>query len=267
MAGRGYLWFLEEQEGSHAYQRFYDDVQSSLAKTAYRALVGFVIDMRLWPEAKEVCHGLKPFDASWQANPQPHWQHYREITGKALAVYSNQGQDYFQWVIDGDQHTIALPLKAIVSERSTGFPKVAYAIEQYVQGYVQWLDAFASWIEGDRQALIQLMPQLRVENFSAHIYQEVKNLVTLCQESNDTKASLNKHLKTLTLTMARSMIEEVPGRCKPPYHYPLEWGTPSALLRRDHVLVRTYRTLKEVYPGMVVRSILEALQDEEVVNQ
>lgn len=259
---RGYVWFLEEKQGSKVYQAFYDDVQQGLSKMTYRALVGLAIDVRLWEEAHLYKDYLKAFDESWHGGGKVQQDFYFEITGKTLAVYAHHGQEYFEFAIDDHEKIIALPLRAIISYRSTGFPKVAYAIDQYVEGYIAWLDAFADWLDGNRQPLSLLMAKLRSENLSNYVYQQVLDIVTIFKQGNEDKESLNKRLKGLSLLMARSMIEEVPGRCKPPYHHPLEWGTPKALLQRDHLLVRTYLTLREVYPTMVVRSVAEAIKEE-----
>lgn len=261
MVGRGYVWFLEEKEESRQYQRFYEDVQTSLANMTYRALIGFAIDLRLLPEAMQNQEGLTLFDASWHGNPQPHWHHYRELTGKTLAVYSMHGQDYFDFVVDDYNRTIALPLKAIVSYRATGFPKVAYAIEQYVQGYLSWFDAFDAFLKGNPSPLKALKPQLRSENFSQAIFYKVHTLQVACEQGIDPK-TIEAQMRDLTFAMARSMIEEVPGRCKPPYHHPIEWYTPKALLQREHLLIRTYLTLRAVYPTMVVKNVQEAIEEE-----
>jgi hypothetical protein len=253
MSGRSYVWFLEAEQGSRQYQDFYEDVQASLSKTTYRALIGFAIDLRLWPEAMQFQEILSKFDSSWHGNVKPAWDHYRELTGKTLAVYRLHGQDYFEFVVDALNTTIALPLKAIVSDRSTGFPKVAYAIEQYVQGYIGWLDAFDAFINGNPFPLKALKPQLRSENFSQAIFYKVHTLQIACEQDINSK-TIQEQMRDLTFAMARSMLEEVPGRCKPPYHHPIEWSTPKSLLQRDHLLIRTYLTLRAVYPTMVVKT-------------
>lgn len=253
MAGRGYVWFLEVEEGSRQYLSFYEDVQASLSKMTYRALIGFAIDLRLWPESTKFPEVLKFFNSSWHGNQQPHWNHYRELTGKTLAVYTLNGQDYFDFVVDDHQTVIPLPLQAIVSYRSTGFPKVAYAIEQYVQGYVGWLDAFDAFLKGDTSPIMALRPQLRSENFAQAIFIKIFTLDHRCQHDFDPKM-LNDQIRDLTFAMARSMIEEMPERCKPPYHHPIEWRISKSLLRRNHLLIRTYLSLRAVYPTMVVKT-------------
>jgi hypothetical protein len=67
---------------------------------------------------------------------------------------------------------LVIPLRAIVSYRSTGFPKVAYNVEQFILGYQSWIDAFMRYNQDQQQGkalILHLIPYLIPENYSSDI--------------------------------------------------------------------------------------------------
>jgi len=135
---RWYDWFLEEEEGTHAYTEQYASVQDGLEHCAWKALKGLVVDTRLWVGDETWLRYAKPVDIH---HPRGQW--FVEFTGQLRWVYSHLGRTWFDFVDNDTNVRFPIPLKAIVSDRSTGFPKVAYSSEQYVMGYVlilHWLE-------------------------------------------------------------------------------------------------------------------------------
>jgi hypothetical protein len=256
---RWYDWFLDEEEGTHAYTEQYASVQDGLEHCAWKALKGLVVDTRLWVGDETWLRYAKPVDIH---HPRGQW--FVEFTGQLRWVYHDQGLNWFDFV-DNDTHTsFPFPLKAIVSYRSTGFPKVAYSSEKYVIGYVSilhWLDL----IMGQRAWLIDLPPppnranhehfyfNILPENLHQDVYTSYQKLIEFMKCAKVVNGvELHIYYDDLYRSMVRSMNEEMIEHNKPPYHHTIEWHLDARYLQNVHPFLEHYRALRKLYPSMIV---------------
>lgn len=249
--GRSFTWFLEDR-GEARYRRHRLAVMEEAKHLAWRALIGVVVDVRDYPEAKQFPHLFKGFHTSFPAAPkQAWWSHYLEVMGKGQWLSLTDAGYHLTLQCDEQLEPLVIPLKAIVSDRSTGFPKVAYNVEQFILGYQTWLEAFRSYVVEPRhgQALIhRLHAYLIPENYPLPIYEHLLGLVQLVKTNI---AIASSSIDALENNMIEDMEIRIPQQCKGMYHHALEWFIQPDLLKPTNRLIQAYFALRRQYPNMV----------------
>ena len=256
---RFYDWFFEE-EGTPAYKQQYAFVQQGLESFAWKALRGLVVDTRLWVGDHTWLRFAKPVDSHHVRG-----QFFVEFTGQLRWVYDDKGTRWFDFV-DNDTHTrFPFPLTAIVSYRSTGFPKVAYSSEQYLIGYItilNWLEVLIDptvhvFYPAERRLPIFKegfhLSTIRPHNMHRDVYAIYASLVQEIQQGRmndgDTMRPWYDKLYTVMVeTMKADMVEHN----KPPYHHTIEWHMDERILHYNHPFVKEYLALRKQYPTMIV---------------
>jgi hypothetical protein len=258
MSGRWTTWFLEDGLSREMYRKHKREVEASMQTNTYRDLIRVYVDFRLWPD------GRRHQTLFEQVSDDRAGVHYGELTGKTGYLFQVK-QTYFLKVIESDSATVLdIPIHAMVSYSSSGFPKVAYRVEQYLEGYLTWLTYFQAVIDHrdtpqqHRDKLAVLQPQLLPENFSQKVFPLVREGVKFVHayldqpHNEDAIEKLKAILQSLTDVMIVSMKEDVVARCKPPYLHLIEWHTNQALLTNDHRLVKAYLHIRKVVPAIVM---------------
>jgi len=252
MAGRYYVWFLEKGLSEAKRIEHLEDVQSSIRDSTWRCLYTIAVDFRLWPEGRKHPSLFKSFQGGWYGTIQPNWHHYGEISGKTSFLHEDQGIAYLRFFEHSTKTMLDIPIHAIVSSCSSGFPKVAYSVDQYIEGYLGWLDAFEAWKMGKREPLLERQPQLLKENFSDIVFETLKGMnLVLIQKIEIEAFNLNYETQRLLTIMMDEMTTLFLQRCKPPYHHVLEWEIDANLLERKHPLIQHYLKLRRAFPNIV----------------
>jgi hypothetical protein len=252
MAGRYYVWFLEKGLSEAKRIEHLEDVQSSIRDSTWRCLYTIAVDFRLWPEGRKHPSLFKSFQGGWYGTIQPNWHHYGEISGKTSFLYEDQGIAYLRFFEHSTKTMLDIPIHAIVSSCSAGFPKVAYSVDQYIEGYLGWLDAFENFQLGRHKPLVELQPQLLKENFSSIVFEKVVTInQAFIHQPTVERMTLAKDIQTLLGLMVEEMTILFPQRCKPPYFHVIEWDVDAKKLERKHTLVAHYLQLRKTFPNIV----------------
>jgi hypothetical protein len=249
--GRWFTWFLEDR-GQARYQRHRQDVMQEAKHLAWRALIAIVVDIRDYPEAKDYPTLFSPFHSAYPpAQKRADWIYYQEVSGKGQWLAKTE-QGYTLTLQTRDRGpNLVIPLGAIVSYRSTGFPKVAYNVEQFILGYQSWIDALITYNQDQQQgkAMIDhLIPYLIPENYASDIYTCLLNMVNIIKENKSIDSGIIKALET---SMIIDMKARIPQQCKGIYQHALEWQVDSKILNQDSLIIHAYRSLREQYRSMV----------------
>jgi len=249
--GRWFTWFLEDR-GQARYQRHRQDVMHEAKHLAWRALIAVVVDIRDYPNAKDYPPLFSPFHSAYPPAPKsPDWIHYKEVTGKGQWLAKTE-QGYTLTLQTRDRGpNLVIPLSAIVSYRSTGFPKVAYNVEQFILGYQSWIDAFSTYRQDQQQGmvmLVHLFPYLIPENYAPGVYTCMLNMVNMIKER---KLIEFTSIKALETSMITDMETRIPQQCKGIYQHALEWQVDPKILNQDSPIIHAYRRLRTQYRSMV----------------
>jgi len=252
MSGRYYVWFLDKSLSEATRKEHLKDVQTRIHESTWRALYTIAVDFRLWDEAKQYHSLFQSFPGGWYGQIEPNWHHYGEISGKTTFLHVNQGKAYLRFFVHGTKTMLDIPIHAIVSSCSAGFPKVAYSADQYIEGYLGWLDAFESFQLGRHEPLLELQPQLLKENFSPVVFEKVLTInQAFIHQPTVERMTLGKDIQALLGMMMEEMTILFPQRCKPPYFHVIEWDVDAKQLERKHVLVSHYLQLRKNFPNIV----------------
>lgn len=265
MAGRWVVWFLEDGLSKYRYRKHKKDVEDGVRKDTWRGMLRLYVDFRLWEEGRKDQDFFTNVDGGWYGEAKPNWIHFWEISGKSMFLHKMDGVEYLRFIPHREDVMIDIPIHAIVSSGSSGFPKVAYSVDQYLIGYLGWVDAFHAAIDEFPEGLNALAPQLRVENFSKEVYMAILDLVQglrLRRGEKDRSGWLDQ-LNQLIILMMDEMKDNIPSRCKPPYFHPVELGVQPSILLRSHPLIETYLVLRKKFPNMVMgRGFIEIKKEK-----
>jgi len=249
--GRWFTWFLEDR-GEARYRRHLEAVHQEVQHLAWRALIAVVVDKRLYPEAANHKTLFRPMTTSYPHNePQAWWQHYAEVSGRGQWFIHREGKDYLTLACEDEAVTLTIPVKAIVSYRSTGFPKVAYNVEQFLIGYLTPLVLFAdaTLSKKARQTTVVDLESILLEaNYPVPILDLLKNYVNQWRIGMTIHADLLHHLQTMMIQDMESQIER---QCKGMYHHAIEWDVDPMILKNAHPLVKAYRRIREARPNLI----------------
>lgn len=259
--GRSTVWFLEKDLTEEMYQLHKREVEQSLKHSTWRSLMAIIIDTRLWQPWNQDASMLQ--DVLNQTDP---WSsrvptYYREIRGRITFYWQDhQGQGYLRIILDKDHQTIFdCPIQAMISYRSTGFPKIAYSPEKYLIGYRIWLDYLKkeecqepidliNWTHD-----IPLTSWLLEVNFSTMVYEGILRLITLKKSMmKHHQASWNHEIQQLQTLMIQEMNKDIPEHNQSMYIYTIEWFMDARLLQLSHPLMEAYLSLRVRYPNMVL---------------
>ena len=269
MAGRWVVWFLEDGLSKYMYRKHKKDVEDVVRKDTWRGMLRLYVDFRLWEEGRKHEDFFTNVDGGWYGEAKPDWVHFWEISGKSMFLHKVNGVECLRFIPHGEDVMIDIPIHAIVSSGSSGFPKVAYSVDQYLIGYVGWVDAIQASIDENPEGLNALEPQLLVENFSNDVYAAIQDMVQglrLRRVEKDRSGWLDQ-LNQLIMLMMGEMKEKIPSRCKPPYFHPVELGVPPSILLRSHPLIETYLMLRKKFPNMVMgRGFIEIKKEKKKAN-
>jgi hypothetical protein len=262
--GRSVAWFLEEGLTKEDYRKHKHDVERSLQLSTWRSLMAIIIDTRLWPGINDhpMLHERVMRDTEPWNNHTP--IHFREIRGRITILWrDDQGRLYLRIILDHDHQSILdCPIEAMISDRSTGFPKVAYNPEQYLLGYRMWLDYLTStkdalhdevnaWANG-----ITLTQWFIKENFSMNVYEQIRSLLALKQSFDNPSKVFHevwhKEIKRLETTMVQEMLQDIPNHNQSMYIHTIEWFMNPRLLQGHHPLTEAYLRLRQTYPRMIL---------------
>ena len=252
MTGRWVVWFLEEGLTRSRYLKHKQDVEESVRKDTWRGMMRLYVDVRLWEEGKKHQSWFTSVDGGWYGTAKPHWIHYWEISGQSMFLHKIRDVEYLRFIPHGEDVALDIPINAVVSTGSSGFPKVAYSADQYLIGYLGWLDAFHEAVAGNLSPLQLLQGQQLPENFSKIVFEQITVLSTYQFNKTDLAKEVNLLIQRLQQSMIQEMLEIVPTRCKPPYHHVVELNNVSTILRRKHPLVETYLSLRRQFPNIVM---------------
>jgi hypothetical protein len=249
--GRWFTWFLEPRSDA-SYQRHHSEEIESAKHLSWRCLIGVVVDKRLFPKANEYPQLFRGFTSSFPAHPpQPWWQHYAEVTGKGQWLIRLNGEDYLTLVCDDEPMTLTIPLKAIVSSRSTGFPKVAYNVERYLLAYLEMLMLFTDATMTQEARLLQvteLQSTLLEVNYPLPILAIIQSLVRQWIDRNTIDPTRVQLLQTM---MINDMLTQLEIQCKGMYHHAMEWNLDASILKKNHPLIYAYLGMRKRFPNMV----------------
>jgi len=241
--GRSFMWFLEERSEASYRQHHQDEVESA-KHLAWRCLKGIVVDKRLFPEANQYPQLFEGFNAK-----TPNAHHYAEITGKVQWLKHIDGVDYLTLVPeDAPAMTILIPLTAIVSVRSTGFPKVAYNVEQYIMGYAYILEVLTKGWQDVTSVVQALQPLMHPKNFSTAVFDAINKIMDGLKQGQFITAPTIQALEAL---MIDDMLASIPEQCKGMYHHALEWNVSPSVFEQDSLLMQAYLKMRKKYPNMV----------------
>jgi hypothetical protein len=259
MSGRWYTWFLEKGLTKEQEAAFYRDVQDYVAGEAWHALRGLAINTQLWDEADQYLSLSRSFGTTHDPfqGERVEKPHIREWTGKVQDLHWKDKKVYFRVQLDEGNVPVwvDIPLEAIVSTRSTGFPKVAYNPEQFLYFELKWivslqkelgisthpeLEAFlGTWTQEERHA--RLFPK----NFRPKTWE-------LAQASLDPNTTIDGvFINQWIQAVIEQMEEDIPSRCKPPYHHVLEWNFDDRILQFTHPIIDAYQQWRKRYPNIV----------------
>jgi hypothetical protein len=186
-----------------------------------------------------------------------------------MFLHKVNGVECLRFIPHGEDVMIDIPIHAIVSSGSSGFPKVAYSVDQYLIGYLGWVDAIQASIDENPEGLNALEPQLLEENFSNAVFAAIQDMVQglrLRRVEKDRSGWLDQ-LNQLIMLMMGEMKEKIPSRCKPPYFHPVELGVPPIILLRSHPLIETYLMLRKKFPNMVMgKGFIEIKKEKKKAN-
>ena len=267
MAGRSSIWFLEEGLSKAVYDKHKLDVEQSVRKNTWRAIYRLYVDFRLWEKGKVFQSLFAPIASGWYGQAQPHWVHFGDIAGKTMFLHAIDNQDYLRFITSDTNQTIDIPVKAIVSTESAGFPKVAYSVDQYLVGYLGWLDALEEANQGDWESLTKLQSQLFAENFTETIYARIKDLSRYLLSESHPANEIKMFVQSLQDQMVLEMEQVIPTRCKPPYHHVIEWHVEPSVLKRNHPIINMYFTIRKKIPNMVLgNSFIEVSDFKKTFN-
>jgi hypothetical protein len=249
--GRWFTWFLEDR-GEARYRRHLEAVAKEARHLAWRALIAVVVDKRLYPEADKHRTLFRPMTTSYpRSEPQPWWQHYAEVSGRGQWLVHRDGEDYLTLACEDKPVVLSIPLKAIVSYRSTGFPKVAYNVEQFLIGYLTPLVLFADTTlskKARQNKVGDLESTMLEENYPLPILELLKNYANQWRLGMTIHADLVHHLQTM---MIKDMETQIERQCKGMYHHAIEWHVDPMILKNVHPLVKAYRRIREARPNLV----------------
>ena len=252
MAGRWSIWFLEGGLSKALYDKHKLDVEQSVRKNTWRAIYRIYVDFRLWEAGRGLQSLFTPITSGWYGEAQPHWIHFGDISGKTMFLHTIDNIDYLRFISSDNQHSMDIPVKAIVSTGSAGFPKVAYSVDQYLVGYLGWLDAFEEANQGRLGLLVALQAQLHQENFSEDIYPRIKDLSRYLLSESHPSNEIQHFIQNLQSQMVEEMVQVIPTRCKPPYHHVIEWHIDKHVLTRNHPMIQMYLTMRKKIPSIVL---------------
>ena len=234
------------------YQRHHQAVIQEARSLAWRCLIGVVIDQRIFPDIAAYPNLITHFKETYPPlPPKPWWQHYVEVTGKGQWLSCEQGEDVLTFVCEGQETSLSIPLKAIVSYRSAGFPKVAYNVEQFLIAYVsilEWLESTILTGEYGSLNATRIRSRLNSKNYPGHILVQIQSLVSFILDGQKLKL---EDLQPLENSMIQDMQTQIPLQCKGMYHHAIEWDVPEGILQSNHPLVQAYLQLKKSYPNIV----------------
>lgn len=249
--GRWFTWFLEDR-GEARYRRHLEAVAKEARHLAWRALIAVVVDKRLYPDANHHPTLFHPTTTSYPpAKPQPFWQHYAEVSGRGQWLVHRDGEDYLTLACEDEAVTLTIPVKAIVSYRSTGFPKVAYNVEQFLIGYLTPLVLFADTTlsKKARQTTVGDLESILLEaNYPLPILDLLKNYVNQWRLGMTIHPDLLHHLQTM---MIQDMETQIERQCKGMYHHAIEWDVDPMILKNAHPLVTAYLRIRKAWPNLV----------------
>jgi hypothetical protein len=246
------VWFLEKSLSEATRKGHLKDVQSSIRDSTWRCLYTIAVDFRLWEEGRQHPSLFKSFQGGWYGTIQPDWHHYGEMSGKTSFLYEDQGIAYLRFFEHSTKTMLDIPIHAIVSSCSSGFPKVAYSVDQYIEGYVGWLDALEAWQLGQREPILSLKPQLLKENFSPIVFEKVVSIYqSFIQNPPHEGMTLANEIQNLLGLIMEEMTILFPQRCKPPYFHMIEWDVDAIHLERKHPLIEHYLQLRKTFPNIV----------------
>lgn len=264
MSERYYVWFLEAGIAKEAYAEQLADVEALMLRNAWRAIYTVAVDFRQWDEGHLYWKYFKTFESGWYGTKQPEWDYFAEINGKINQIVERKGVKWIRFQYGAKPtNIIEIPIKAVVSSCSCGFPKVAYSAEQYLVGYMQWLSAFEFFISehGSQSAvnhLTNLKPEFLSENFPAGIWNQMELLMVDLENSvhhpwtDATIARLTASVESLRSMMIDGMRKDFASRNKPPYHHIIEWQIDQTILRSQDPLILAYMELRRAYPSVIV---------------
>ncbi len=267
MSGRWTVWFLEKGLSKADYDQHKQDVEQLVSKSTWRDLYRIYVDFRLWEEGKVYQSLFSPIREGWYGEAQPDWIHFGDIAGKIMYRHFKGSIDYLRFISSDERQSMDIPVKAIVSTSSAGFPKVAYSVDQYLIGYLGWLDAFVAANQGNLKPLQVLQFQLTNENFSEDIYPRVKDLSRYLLSESHPAQEIDMWIRNLERQMIEEMFRVIPTRCKPPYHHVLEWRLDPKILERKHPLVEAYLKIRAAIPNIVMgRGFIAVPTDPKAFN-
>lgn len=243
--GRWFTWFLQPRTES-SYRKHHQDVVASASHLAWRCLIGVVVDKRLYPEANQFPHLFEGFNISFPPSPrQPWWDHYAEVTGKGQWLKREAGEDYLTLIPDdAPTVTLKIPLKAIVSDRATGFPKVAYNVEQFLVGYQSILDCFRSTMHNASQRLTFIRTLLHPKNFAEDVY---ASILTIIKSESITASDID----ALEALMIMDMRIRIPQQCKGMYHHAFATHIHPQVLKATTPIGQAFEPLLKTYPNIL----------------
>ncbi len=269
MAGRWVVWFLEDGLSKYMYRKHKKDVEDGVRKDTWRGMLRLYVDFRLWEEGRKHEDFFTNVDGGWYGEAKPDWIHFWEISGKSMFLHKVDGVESLRFIPHGEDVMLDIPIHAIVSSGSSGFPKVAYSVDQYLIGYLGWIDGIHAAIDENPEGLNTLEPQLLVENFSKEVYTAIQDMVQGLRQRRleKNRSGWLNQLNTLIMLMMDEMKEKIPSRCNPPYFHPVELGVPSSILLRSHPIIETYLLLRRKFPNMVMgRGFIEVKKVKKKAN-
>ena len=252
MSGRWSIWFLEAGMTKEVYDKHKQDVEEGVRRNTWRAIFRLYVDFRLWEESKQFQNLFSPIESGWYGKVEPHWVHYGDVAGKIMFLHFIQDVEYLRFITSDENQAIDIPVKAVVSTSSAGFPKVAYSAEQYLVGYLGWLEAFQEANQGHFEKLKALQLQLTSVNFSELIYARVKDLSRYLLSESHPKEEIQLWIDHLEKLMIEEMVVTIPSRCKPPYHHVVEWHIDETVFQKDTPLIRAYLKIRAQFPSIVM---------------
>lgn len=252
MSGRWTNWFLEEGLSKAVYDKHKQDVEEMVRSSTWRAILRLYVDFRFWEEGKAIKNLFSPIEASWYGNAKAHWVHFGDVAGKIMYLHWINNVEHVRFITSDENQAIDIPVKAIVSTSSAGFPKVAYSAEQYLVGYLGWLEAFREANQGHYKNLNDLQAQLAPVNFSELIYARVKDLSRYLLSESHPKEEIQLWIDHLEKLMIEEMVVSIPSRCKPPYHHVVEWHIDEKVFQKDTPLIHAYLKIRAQFPSIVM---------------
>jgi hypothetical protein len=254
MLAQPYLWFLDSKMSKVDYDRQLQEMYHNVKHLIWRQYIGVAVDTRRFSTYVRYQDCFRKFDSSWKDPYDSNWDHYQEVTGKGLYRIEKLGKPHLRMFECQRNQVIDIPFDAIVSSRSTGYPKVAYSADEFLMGFISVLnvldDLFVLPFTIASSHYDELMSWFHPDNFSKDIFPHIKALIQDAYKAASLLdiqqfPSLKDRYELLIHQMIDHMEKVIPTYCRGMYHNMVESKKEIQLLPQHHPILVEYRRIRK----------------------